>query len=307
MNPRNAMLLHDATQGLKTLPDHYLDLIVTDPAYDSLEKWRAMGTTTRLKESKSSSNSWFPVVDKDYFHEFLSQCYRTLKRNTHLYVMCDDEMSYYLRPMIEEAGFDYRKKIIWHKVGKEEDVTCPKCGSHVTTRVRPGAPGMGYPFRSCYEVILLAQKGKRRMPDDRGVRDVLKFPYPGDLEDPTNDFTGFDLIDTFEDVLEFTREKGKGVYPTQKPLGLLETFIRQSSEPGDLVCDPFAGSGSTLLAARNQGRDYLGFDLTEKAIRWFEAVRDTGQPPPEATEDNEGCEHETKDVNTILDMFGAES
>lgn len=52
----------DAVQWLRALPAESVDLVVTDPAYESLEKHRAIGTTTRLKHSKASSNDWFRVA-----------------------------------------------------------------------------------------------------------------------------------------------------------------------------------------------------------------------------------------------------
>jgi site-specific DNA-methyltransferase (adenine-specific) len=236
-----------------------------------------------LKNSKASSNAWFPVVEDSYFPAFFRECYRVLKRPGHIYIMCDDEMSFTLRPMLEDAGFEYRKKIIWHKVGAEEDVPCPHCGTHVTTRTRPGMPGMGYPFRSCYEVVLLAQKGKRKVPEDKSVRDVLKHYYEGDPE--WQDFEFYeDFVDNLPDVWEGPRLKGSDVYPTEKPIPLYETLIKQSSNPGDLVVDPFAGSGNGLLAARNLGRDFLGFDITDAALAWFDA-RLKGLPTPTLTGD----------------------
>ena len=57
------------------------------------------------------------------------------------------------------------------------------------------------------------------------------------------------------------------VHPTQKPVELLQDLIAIHSNPGDLVLDPFAGSGSTLVAARNLGRRYLGFEVDETFYR----------------------------------------
>ena len=51
----------DAVEWLSTLPDGSVDLLITDPPYESLEKHRAVGTTTRLKKSKGSSNQWFSI------------------------------------------------------------------------------------------------------------------------------------------------------------------------------------------------------------------------------------------------------
>ena len=55
-------------------------------------------------------------------------------------------------------------------------------------------------------------------------------------------------------------------FPTQKPIALLERIIRASSNVNDVVFDPFCGSGTTLVAARNLGRKWIGIDLSEKAI-----------------------------------------
>jgi len=230
----------DATEGLKSLEDGSVDLIITDPAYDSLEKWRAMGTTTRLKKSKSSSNEWFPTVSPEYFKTFFIECYRVLKKNTYIYVFCDPETMFHIQPMLRSAGFDMKKPLIWHKVGKPIDLPPGVVPDGAVVR-RPGGPGMGYPYRSCYEVILFAQKGKRKPPKNKSVRDVLEFP----------------------------RIKSRNAYPTEKPEPLIETLIKQSSFEDDLIVDPFAGSGSTIHAALSLGRQAFGFDIQPATIQRF--------------------------------------
>jgi site-specific DNA-methyltransferase (adenine-specific) len=234
--------LGEALLELRELPDASVDLVITDPPYSSLEKWRDMGTTTRLKNSTQSSNEWFPTVSNEYLGEVFEQCWRILKNNTHLYVMCDEETGDVLKPILRSLGFNMRKSLIWHKVGKPVSHVCPKCDGLVETH-SPGTPGMGYPFRSQWEMILLAEKGKRKPPADKSVRNVLQVPWI----------------------------KNKNAYPTQKPYELLQILIRQSSFPGDLVLDPFAGSGSCGEAAYLEGRNFLGFDVKQKALDHFMA------------------------------------
>ena len=79
----------DAVTFLRTLPSESADVVVTDPAYESLEKHRAVGTTTRLKVSAGSSNPWFSVFPNARFGELFAEVFRVLKRDTHFYLMCD--------------------------------------------------------------------------------------------------------------------------------------------------------------------------------------------------------------------------
>ena len=69
----------DALSWLREQPAESVDLLITDPPYESLEKHRAVGTTTRLKHSKSSSNDWFQVFPNAKFPELFEQVFRVLK------------------------------------------------------------------------------------------------------------------------------------------------------------------------------------------------------------------------------------
>ena len=121
----------DAVEWLRAQPSESIDLIVTDPAYESLEKHRAVGTTTRLKQSKASSNNWFTVFPNARFEELFAEAFRVLKRNTHLYLYCDAETMFVARPEAERAGFRFWKPLVWDKK----------------------TIGMGYHYRARYEFI----------------------------------------------------------------------------------------------------------------------------------------------------------
>lgn len=203
----------DAVEWLRTLPEASVDLVITDPAYESMEKHRAIGTTTRLKRSKASSNQWFAVFPNARFPELFAELWRVLKRDTHLYLFCDAETMFVVKPLAEAAGFRFWKPLVWDK-------------QHI---------GMGYHYRSRYELILFFEKGRRRL-GDLGVADVLPVPrvYRG--------------------------------YPAEKPVALSEVLIRQSSAPGDVVVDPFLGSGSVGVAAARLGRSFQGTDICGEAL-----------------------------------------
>lgn len=155
----------DAVAWLRSLPAASADLIVTDPPYESLEKHRAIGTTTRLKHSKASSNDWFSIFPNARFAELFSELWRVLKRHAHLYLFCDSETMFVVKPIAEAAGFRFWKPLIWDKK----------------------KIGMGYHYRCRYEFVLFFEKGKRRLAN-LGVSDIIEAPrvvngYP--TEKPT--------------------------------------------------------------------------------------------------------------------------
>lgn len=82
------------------------------------------------------------------------------------------------------------------------------------------------------------------------------------------DMKGVPLSDIWTDIQnEQTKRKDIAVYPTQKPLELLDRIIRCSTNPGDLILDAFCGSGSTLIAAQNANRKWIGIDVNPQAIQ----------------------------------------
>lgn len=140
----------DAVAWLRTLPPASVDLVITDPPYESLEKHRAIGTTTRLKHSKASSNDWFEIFPNRRFPELFVEAYRVLKKDAHFYLFCDPETMFVAKPAAEEAGFKFWKPLIWRK-----------------DRI-----GMGYHYRALYECVLFFEKGKRKLAD-LGIADVI--------------------------------------------------------------------------------------------------------------------------------------
>ncbi|HEY4156717.1 MAG TPA: site-specific DNA-methyltransferase [Polyangiaceae bacterium] len=203
----------DAVAWLRALPTESVDLLITDPPYESLEKHRAVGTTTRLKVSAASSNPWFTVFPNERFAELFSEVQRVLKRNAHFYLMCDPETAFIAKPIAESAGFKFWKPLVWDKC----------------------TIGMGYHYRARYEFVLFFEKGKRKL-NDLGIADVI------------------------------TAKRVRGGYPAEKPVALSETLILQSSSAGDIVAEPFMGSGSVGVATLKLSRRFLGNDVSDAAL-----------------------------------------
>lgn len=138
----------DAVEFLQALPDESVNLVVTDPPYESLEKHRAIGTTTRLKNSKASSNKWFQIFPNARFEELFAQVYRVLERNSHFYLFCDQETMFVAKPIGEQVGFKFWKPIIWDKCLAPETPVCTRRGvipiAEVTTDDHVALPEGGY-------------------------------------------------------------------------------------------------------------------------------------------------------------------
>jgi site-specific DNA-methyltransferase (adenine-specific) len=239
----------DALELVKSLPDESVDCIITDYAYESLEKWRSTGTTTRLKHSKSSSNDWFKTFPNVHIPELLSNFYRVLKKGTFLYMFCDEETRDIIccgqspqsgtvlgfegtkvwSPVVD-AGFKYHKSLIWDKCHK----------------------GMGYHFPAQHEFIIMAEKTVRK-----GKHRRLNFNTTGD-------------------VLAAPRLKGKKFWPTEKPLSLFWKLVTESTNEGDVCCDPFCGSGVLGTACELTNRKYILGDINPveavKRLRGIERV-----------------------------------
>ena len=212
--PSFEICTQDAVSWLRDQPTGSIDLVVTDPAYESLEKHRAIGTTTRLKHSKSSSNNWFTVFPNARFGELFDEVHRVLRRHAHFYLFCDAETMFVAKPEAERAGFRFWKPLVWDK----------------------RTIGMGYHYRSRYEFILFFEKGKRRL-NDLGIADVISVPRI---------------------------HRG---YPAEKPAAVSDVLIGQSSQPGEVVADPFMGSASVGAAALGLGRHFRGTDVNPDATR----------------------------------------
>lgn len=226
----------DCVSLLKAMPPESVDLIVTDPAYESLEEHRRIGTTTRL------TKAWFDIFPNSRFPELFAEFHRVLKPNTHCYVICDQKTMFAIKPMGEAAGFRFWKPIVWDKL----------------------LAGLGYHYRARCEFILFFEKGKRNL-RSRSETDVLEVAW---------DEESADIIKSkrvvggkFDDDWRAKRAaRGDRTYPTEKPVDLLEILVEQSSEPNQIVLDAFCGSGSAGAAAVGTGRRFIGYDSALGAV-----------------------------------------
>lgn len=216
------VLVSDAFDLLRGLNAGSVDLVVTDPPYESLQIHRARGTTTRL------TTNWFRTVANERLPELLREVFRVLRDDRHFYLFCDEVTADVIKQQQGvgaarlpngarkcACGFSYWKEIVWAKTTLDGG------------RIRGGT---GYHYRAASERILFLEKGKRQL-QDLGIPDVLMAPRPG--------VPG----------------------PAVKPNAVVRTLIAQSTLPDEMVLDPFCGTGVTGVEARALGRRFLLGDI----------------------------------------------
>lgn len=237
---RSLVFLCDAFEAMRLVPDGSVDLVVTDPPYASLEKYRDSKARIRKYEREKAAGEltgtriprlrdWFPIMQNDRFPDLLAELYRVMAPDSHCYIFCDDETSDVIKAavvaMAQERGdknaFTWWKRIVWDKLHR----------------------GQGYHYPNQHEFVVFLEKGKRKL-NLHAHTSVLacKRVSKGSLG-------------------------GRLPGPTEKPVSLIAKLIENSSQPDDLVFDPFCGRGATGVAALFAGREFLGFDVQRKAVR----------------------------------------
>ncbi len=216
------VVVQDAFALLAQLPDESVDLFITDPPYQSLELHRSRGTTTRL------TTDWFSTIPDEKLPELLAQVARTLKPDRHFYLFCDEVTADVIKRQqniggerMSNGGRRCASGLVYWKEIIWAKTTLDGA------KIRGGT---GYHYRASCERILFFEKGKRAL-SDLGIPDVLMAPRP------------------------------QSPGPAVKPSAIVRTLISQSSNEGELVIDPFCGSGVVGVEARGLGRRFLLGDL----------------------------------------------
>ena len=185
----------------------------------------------------------------------LAEMQRVLKLTGSLYLHCDVRMSHYLRLLLDAAfgRENFRNEIVW--------------------AYRTGGAGKKQ-FSRKHDVILFYSASKSYTFHPQYERVRYAKPFFNAQQDEQGYYADVLLRDVWDIPAVINVSKERTGYPTQKPIELLERIIRASSNEGDLVLDPFCGSGTTLVAALALNRRALGVDANADAI---EIARDRCQ------------------------------
>ncbi len=194
----------------------------------------------------------------------LLELHRVLKPTGSLYLHCDPTASHYLKILLDAVfGKDrFRNEIVWsYRRWPTKARRFQRMHDIILYYSRNAAPGtFNELYREQSESSRKRWKGKRQRATfgEGGARNPT-------VETGEDSAVPLDAVWRIPVLAPSSRERLG--YPTQKPLALLERIVSASSNPGDMVLDPFCGCGTTVHAAEKLGRRWMGIDITHLAVR----------------------------------------
>ncbi len=222
----------DSLALMQDFPADSVDCIWTDPPYllsnDGI-------TCVAGRMVKVNKGEWDRSRGIDLDHEFnrtwLAACHRILKPGGSIWVSGTLHVYLSVGMAMQQLGFRILNDIVWEKPSPPPNLGC-RCFTHST------------------EILLWATKAKK------GGKDRHKFHY----EAMKAENGGKQMKNVWRFSTPLEEEKRRGKHPTQKPVALIARCLRATTDPGDLLLDPFAGSGSTGVAALRLGRYFVGYE-----------------------------------------------
>ncbi|MEK7232276.1 MAG: site-specific DNA-methyltransferase [Elusimicrobiota bacterium] len=234
----SGIVVGDCIEELRKLPDACTNLIIADPPYN-------LNKDFGLWKESEHRHEWF-----DWCKKWLTECKRILRPEGNIFVYGIHHHICWIQCFLYEQGLDYRRLIVWNYENGFSGYT-RSLSAHYEPLLwfSAGPKYIFHPIREPYKSLerlkyKVIKNGKTWQPNPEGrmAGDVWRFPTLAGRR--------------FRDE--------KVAHPTQKPLSISLRIVKHFSNPGDLVVVPFAGSGTECVAAKQLGREYLGFDLNSK-------------------------------------------
>ena len=202
-----------------------------------------------------------------YMVERLLQMKSILKPTGSVYLHCDPTASHYIKIMMDSifGHRNFRNEIIWsYKRWPSKSSRFQTMHDVILFYGKGKTNTFHVAYEPASESYLKRFKGKTQYLDPETK--TRKIP----VDEPTK---GMPLRDVWDISILAGSSKERLGYRTQKPLALLERIIKASSNPGDVVFDPFCGCATTMEAAHSLGRKWIGIDIAIHAIKRVARLR----------------------------------
>lgn len=257
----------DCKIELKKIESNLVDLIYLDPPFFTQKK-QSQKTRDNSKEYSFDDNWENMESYKKYIKERLFECRRVLKNTGSIFLHCDRSASHHLRIALDNifGENNFQSEIIW-TYKRWSNAKKGLLNSHqvIYFYSKTADFKFNYIFENYSPTTNIDQIFQKRMRDENG-KTKYKENIDGGYE-LMEDKKGVPLSDVWDIPYLNPKANERVGYPTQKPIVLLEKVIQLVTDEGDIVLDPFCGSGTTLVAAKLLNRKYLGFDISEDAIQ----------------------------------------
>ncbi|MBD5164540.1 site-specific DNA-methyltransferase [Helicobacter sp.] len=228
--PINQILQGDCLELFKKIPNNSIDCIFADPPFNLRKKYNS-------HKDKLLESEYLQWCEK-----WINECVRVAKEDGFIFLHNIPKWLIYYANFLNKTSF-FRHWISW------EAMTAP----------------MGKTLQPAHYGILFYSKGEAknrfkeiRYPHKRDRKGILVKDYGG-KKGILHPF-GPLCSDVWTDIHRIRHAKNRDNHPCQLPLHLLERIILMSSEEGDTILDPFLGTGTTALAAKRLGRNFIGFE-----------------------------------------------
>lgn len=232
----------DSLKELSKIKTKSIDMIFADPPYFLSNNGITCNSGKMVSVNKAA---WDITKDFKSKHQFnknwIKKCKRILKDTGTILISGTYHNIYSVGVVLEENGFVIMNNITWKKTNPPPNLAC-RYFTHST------------------ETILWAKKSKKskhtfnykimkEMNDNKQMKDYWEFPN-----------------DVYSSSCVNRKEKAYGKFPTQKPLALLERLVLAASNEGDIILDPFNGSGTTGVVSIRHNRSYIGIDIESEYL-----------------------------------------
>lgn len=260
------ILQGDCLKELKIMDEKSVDLVYLDPPFFTQKKQSLKSRDN--SEEYSFDDTWESIESyKNYIQERLVGCKKVLKDTGSIFLHCDRTASHYLRVALDEVfgTTNFQSEIIW-SYKRWSNAKKGLLNSHQIIYFYSKSPYFKFNkiFGSYSPTTNIDQIFQERVRDENGKTKYKKAANGG--YELIEQKSGVPLSDVWEIPYLNPKANERVGYPTQKPIILLERIIQLTTEKGDVVLDPFCGSGTTLVAAALLNRKYIGIDASRDAI-----------------------------------------
>lgn len=230
------LLLGDCTELLKSFKEESVDMIFADPPYFLSGGGITCSSGRMVCVDKGE---WDKSRDITEIHKFnkkwLGECRKVLKKDGTIWISGTYHNIYSVGITLQELGFKILNNIVWYKRNAPPNLSCRY-------------------FTHSNETIIWAKKSEKS-------KHYFNYNLMKEINSGKQMRDVWNLEDIWDIPVVSKKEKKHGKYPAQKPMELLRRIILASTKEGQVILDPFNGSGTTGIIAKELNRKYIGIEL----------------------------------------------